>query len=99
MDGLILIGVWFLCIISAHLMFSKSLADFKNKDNWNISSFREVLGNYFFHWLISGIFHIPFAIAFASNIPEDQIWNWSLASIPMLTWVYGVIRSVISWGK
>ena len=99
MDFLIIIGVWVLCIISSHLLISKSFADFKNKDNWSISGFTEVFGNYFFHFLISGIFHIPFAIAFISDIPKDQIWNWSLASIPMLTWVYGVIRSVIRWGK
>ena len=75
MDGLIIIGVWVLCIISSHLLISKSLVDFKNKENWRISGFSKVLGNYFFHWLISGIFHIPFALAFISDISEDLIRN------------------------
>jgi hypothetical protein len=99
MKTLIIILVWILSTISSKLLVAKSFDEFKSQDNWSISGFYNVVGNYYFPFLISGIFHIPFAIAFASDIPENQIWNWSLASIPMLTWVYGVVRSVLSWGK
>lgn len=55
---------------------------------------------YFWAFGVSGIFHIPFGIAFNTNLPpKDEAWTWMVCSIPMLLWVYMFIRGVSSWGK